>query len=78
MKRNTIKLLVVTYVSQAIQRIESDPNTFDRECHHMECSTAEGCIQTVVLAEAEHAQNNLFWWSIKYCDRGFCPLTRKE
>ena len=54
-----MKSLVGTHVSQALQRIERSENF--RECSHLECSTAEGRIRTVAMAEAEHAQNNLFW-----------------
>ena len=50
-------------MSQALQRIESDPNTVDGEWRYWACSTAEGRIRTVAMAEAGRAQNNLFWWS---------------
>ena len=44
-KRNTMKPLVGSYVSQALQRIESDPNTLNRECRHFgvqHCRRADG------------------------------------
>ena len=43
----------------------------------MECSTAEGRIWAVAKAEAEDAQNNLFWWSRKISRPWLLP-TDKE
>ena len=72
-----MKSLVVTYVSRALQRIQSDPNTSQREWRYLECSSAEGRIWAVAKAEAEDAQNNLFWWSGKISRPWLLP-TDKE